>query len=98
MNQQISGACSWRGDLAAYLVGALDPRARTAVRSHLGLCPPCHAEYKELAPVVRRLAQLRPRLQPAREVTSRAAPGRTSTGNPRDLLPRTRGSHAGGCR
>jgi anti-sigma factor RsiW len=50
-------ACpGWRGDLAAYLVGALDPQACSAVRRHLGTCPACEAEYQDLAPVVSWLA------------------------------------------
>jgi anti-sigma factor RsiW len=58
-------ACpGWRGDLAAYLVGALDPQACAAVRRHLGTCPACEAEYQDLAPVVSRLALLtRPALR-----------------------------------
>jgi anti-sigma factor RsiW len=52
-------ACpGWRGDLAAYLVGALDAQACAAVRRHLALCPACEAEYEDLVPVVSRLARL----------------------------------------
>jgi anti-sigma factor RsiW len=48
----------WREDLAAYLVGALDPQARAAVRRHLATCPACQAEHEDLAPVVSWLARL----------------------------------------
>jgi hypothetical protein len=52
-------ACpGWRDDLAAYLVGALDPPACTALRHHLGTCPACQAEYEDLVPVVGWLALL----------------------------------------
>jgi hypothetical protein len=52
-------ACpGWRDDLAAYLVGALDPQACTALRHHLGTCPACQAEYEDLVPVVGWLALL----------------------------------------
>jgi len=52
-------ACpAWRGELAAYLVGALEPQAGAAVRRHLGTCPACEAEYEDLAPVVSWLALL----------------------------------------
>jgi Putative zinc-finger len=52
-------ACpGWRDDLAAYLVGALDPQACTALRHHLGTCPACQAEYEDLLPVVGWLALL----------------------------------------
>jgi anti-sigma factor RsiW len=54
-------ACpGWRGDLAVYLVGALDRPACSAVRRHLGSCPACQAEYDNLVPVVGRLALLSP--------------------------------------
>ena len=59
--QQTGQACpGWRGDLAAYLVGALDPQACAAVRRHLGTCPACQSEYDNLVPVVGRLALLEP--------------------------------------
>ena len=52
-------ACpAWRGDLAAYLVGALDPKPSAAMRRHLGTCPACEAEYADLVPVVSSLALL----------------------------------------
>lgn len=52
-NPHTGKACpSWRGDLAAYLVGALDPHASAAVRHHLSTCPACQAEYEDLAIVV----------------------------------------------
>jgi len=52
-------ACpAWRGDLAAYLVGALDPQPSAAMRRHLGSCPACEAEFADLVPVVSWLALL----------------------------------------
>ena len=52
-NLQMGEACpSWHGDLAAYLVGALDPQGCTAVRRHLSNCPACQAEYEDMAMVV----------------------------------------------
>jgi anti-sigma factor RsiW len=54
-------ACpGWRDDLAACLVGALDPQACTAVRRHLGTCVACQAEYENLLPVIGWLALLTP--------------------------------------
>jgi len=54
-----AGACpAWRGDLAAYLIGALDPQPSAAMRRHLGACPACEAEFADLVPVVSRLALL----------------------------------------
>ena len=60
-NQQKGQACpGGRGDIAAYLVGALDPLASDAERRHLGTCPACQAEYEDLAPVVSWLALVNP--------------------------------------
>jgi anti-sigma factor RsiW len=54
-----SQACpAWRGDLAACLVGALDPQPSAAVRRHLSTCPACEAEFEDLVPVVSWLALL----------------------------------------
>jgi anti-sigma factor RsiW len=70
-------ACSgWRGDLAAYLVSALDPQACAAVRRHLSTCPACEAEYKNLVPVVSWLTLLTPpRPAPARSNPADSCPG-----------------------
>ena len=56
---KLAQACpAWRGDLAAYLVGALDPQPSDAMRRHLSACPACEAEFEDLVPVVSRLALL----------------------------------------
>jgi anti-sigma factor RsiW len=56
---KLAQACpAWRGDLAAYLVGALDPQPSAAMRRHLGACPACDAEFADLVPVVSWLALL----------------------------------------
>jgi anti-sigma factor RsiW len=48
----MSYSCAeWRGDIGAYIVGALDARARTQVRRHLAACAGCRAEYDDLVPV-----------------------------------------------
>jgi hypothetical protein len=60
-NHQMSRACpEWRGDLAVYGVGALDPQPCAAVRRHLRICPACQAEYEDLVPVVGWLALVSP--------------------------------------
>jgi anti-sigma factor RsiW len=70
-------ACpGWRGDLAAYLVGALDRHACAAVRRHLGTCPACEAEYEDLVPVVSWLALLTP---PAPAASGEARKARAAT-------------------
>jgi hypothetical protein len=55
-SRRIQACPGWRGDLAAYIVGALEPQERAAVRHHLGTCPDCEAEHEDLAPVLSWLA------------------------------------------
>lgn len=45
------GCASWRLDLGAYVIGALDRQEREAMSAHLAVCPACRAEYEELLPV-----------------------------------------------
>lgn len=48
----MSQACArWRGDIGAYIVGALDSRASADVRRHLRACQNCRSEYEDLLPV-----------------------------------------------
>jgi Putative zinc-finger len=48
----MSCSCAeWRGDIGAYIVGALDGPARARVSRHLVACPACRADYDELVPV-----------------------------------------------
>jgi len=55
----MSRACAtWRGDMGAYLVGALDAGARAQVMAHLESCAGCRSEYDELVPVRGLLSQL----------------------------------------
>jgi hypothetical protein len=55
----MSRACAaWRGDVGAYLVGALDDDARARVIAHLETCAGCRCDYDELAPVRGLLSQL----------------------------------------
>jgi putative zinc finger protein len=55
----MSRACAaWRGDVGAYLVGALDGDARPRVISHLETCAACRSDYDELVPVRGLLSQL----------------------------------------
>ncbi len=45
-------ACArWRGDIGAYVVGALDQGASADVRRHLRACEDCRTEYEDLLPV-----------------------------------------------
>ncbi len=45
------GCAEWRGDLGAYVMGALDREERAAMRRHLLACLGCRADYEELVPV-----------------------------------------------
>ena len=55
----MSQACAqWRGDVGAYLVGALAGDARVQVIAHLEACAGCRREYDELIPVRGLLSQL----------------------------------------
>jgi hypothetical protein len=48
----MSSSCAqWRGEIGAYVVGALDGFARDRVTRHLAACAGCRAEYEELLPV-----------------------------------------------
>lgn len=56
----MSQACAqWRGDIGAYIVGALDSSASADVRRHLRACGNCRSEYEDLLPVRDWLTQVR---------------------------------------
>ena len=45
-------ACAiWRGDIGAYIVGALDAEASARVRRHLRACRACRDDFHDLVPV-----------------------------------------------
>ena len=53
-------ACAqWRGDIGAYIVGALDSSASADMRKHLRACGNCRSEYEDLLPVRDWLTQVR---------------------------------------
>jgi anti-sigma factor RsiW len=45
------GCATWRDDLGAYVLGALDSEERAAMRRHLAACPACRTDYEDLRPV-----------------------------------------------
>jgi hypothetical protein len=58
--QEMTQACAqWRGDIGAYIVGALDSKAGADVRRHLRACANCRSEYEDLLPVRDWLTQVR---------------------------------------
>lgn len=38
---------TWRDDLGAYVVGALDSEERARMRRHLAACPACRTDYED---------------------------------------------------
>ena len=57
----MSQACaSWRGEIGAYIVGALDSSAGAKLRRHLRACSACRADYQDLIPVRDWLTRLTP--------------------------------------
>lgn len=67
------GCARWRGELGAYLIGALDRQEQAATRRHLAACPACRADYDNLLPVRDWLAQTKRHLAACR--TCRAGYG-----------------------
>lgn len=59
MAKQSHGCDRWRGDLGAYVVGALGRDECAALERHLAACPACRTDYKYLLPVRDLLARTR---------------------------------------
>jgi hypothetical protein len=69
----MSQACAgWRGDIGAYVVGALSPVEAAGVKRHLRRCAACRADYQDLIPVPHWLS----RMNPADGMPPRQPPGR----------------------
>ena len=57
----MSQACAgWRGDIGAYIVGALGPVEAAKVKRHLRGCAACQADYQDLLPVRDWLGRMNP--------------------------------------
>src|SRR5215472_9621437 len=57
----MSQACAdWRGDIGAYVVGALGPVEAARVKRHLRGCAACRADYRDLLPVRDWLGRMNP--------------------------------------
>jgi hypothetical protein len=50
----------WRGDIGAYIVGALSTEAGARVKRHLETCTACRGDYQDLVPVRDWLDRLAP--------------------------------------
>jgi anti-sigma-K factor RskA len=72
---------SWRGDLAAYLLGSLEDDERLAVERHLEGCESCRQELRWLQPAIDLLPESVAQVEPPPELRERllaevgAAPG-----------------------
>jgi anti-sigma-K factor RskA len=60
-----------RDDLAAYALGALDPRDAEAIEAHLGECRSCAEYLRRLWPAVDALAASVPQVEPPTELRDR---------------------------
>jgi anti-sigma factor RsiW len=67
------GCARWRGDLGAYVLGALEREEGAAMRRHLTACPACSADYEDLLPVRDWLARARRHLAACRACRARYA-------------------------
>jgi anti-sigma factor RsiW len=57
----MSQACAgWRGDIGAYVVGALGPVEAARVKRHLRGCAACRSDYQDLLPVRDCLGRMNP--------------------------------------
>jgi anti-sigma factor RsiW len=61
----------WSEDVAAYLLGALEPDEATALERHAEGCERCQAEIRWMTPAVDTLPECVERLQPPRELRER---------------------------
>jgi len=61
----------WSEDVAAYLLGALEPDEATALERHAEGCERCRAEIRWMTPAVDALPESVERLQPPRELRER---------------------------
>ena len=61
------GCAEWRGDLGAYVIGALEEDERAAMRRHLAACPGCRADYDDFLPVRDLLTRTKRHLTACRE-------------------------------
>ena len=83
----MSQACAgWRGDIGAYVVGALGPVEAGRVKRHLRGCAACRAEYQDLIPVRDWLG----RMNPADGMPAYPPPGRPPLVPARSLRHRSR--------
>jgi anti-sigma factor RsiW len=71
----MSQACAtWRGDIGAYIVGALSPEAGAGVQRHLETCTACRSEYQDLVPVRDWLSRAADSVVPGGHIPARLPP------------------------
>jgi hypothetical protein len=87
----MSRSCAeWRGEIGAYIVGALDDPAHAQVSRHLAECAGCRAEYDELVPIrawLGRLALAERGMEPRRLWAVRQRAARPRRAGPRGTRP-----------
>lgn len=96
----------WRDDLAAHLLGALEPGEAAELERHLAGCEECRTELEWLRPAVRLLPESVERVEPPRElraslmeqVRSEAETAHTAKPTRADALTRSRGWRSWGLR
>jgi anti-sigma-K factor RskA len=85
----------WRDEIAAYLVGALDPGEAAELERHVAGCPDCQADLRHLRPAVDLLPESVERVEPPprlrAEILGRArAEASHAAANPERQMPFSR--------
>ena len=76
--------------VSLYALGALDPRERSVVDSHVSTCHECACRLRESADVVADLAYALPQLEPPPRVRQRLLSRMDDVADPKGLAPRLR--------
>jgi len=71
MNEMNNGHERWSEELAAYMLGALEPAELAAFEQHLEGCERCRAEARWLAPALQAVPESVERIEPPTELRTR---------------------------
>jgi anti-sigma-K factor RskA len=66
-----SGHERWKDEVAAYLLGALEPGEAAELERHVAGCPECRADLRRLRPAVRLLSESVERVEPPADLRAR---------------------------
>jgi anti-sigma-K factor RskA len=87
----------WRADLAAYLLGALDPEESEAMERHLDDCERCRDELRWLQPAIDLIPESVPPLEPPADLRARLlAEVRADVASQATAEPARKAQRAGG--